>query len=204
MEKGSKFLAFAFPVNNEPDAQACLQLLKKKHPKARHFCTAIRLGQDVSIERSNDDGEPAGSAGKPILGQLKKEHLTNILIVVVRYFGGTKLGIPGLIEAYKSSTADALSKALIIRKTVYSVFEIRMRYEMYPAFKNHILQAGLPLIEEHFHEMAEFKIGFKKSGSHLELLSLLKAFSQRDFNNLEDYAQHLEITIDPLEEEYIL
>jgi uncharacterized YigZ family protein len=204
MEKGSKFLAFAYPVTNELQTQAYIQLLRKAHPKARHFCTALRLGASISIERSNDDGEPSGSAGKPILGQLKKANLTDVLIVVARYFGGTKLGIPGLIEAYKSSAADALSHARIITKMIFSVYEIKMNYLSYPAFKNHILQAGLPLLEERFNEMVNFKIGLRKSTSEKEMLRLLKSFSQRDFTNLEEYAQYLNMMIDLQTEEHIL
>lgn len=201
MEKGSKFLAFAYPVNNESDAQMNLQLLKKKHPKARHFCTAIRLGPDISIERSNDDGEPAGSAGKPILGQLKKEHLTNILIVVVRYFGGTKLGIPGLIEAYKTSTADAISNARIITRRIYTMVTLEMKYELFPALKNHVLENELPILEEVFSENAVVTIGLKKASATGDLINLLKTFSQRDFNSLEEYEDFLEIQCSTLDKE---
>ena len=204
MEKGSKFLAFAYPVNAEPECLGFLQALKKSHPKARHFCTAVRLGPDAAIERSNDDGEPSGSAGRPILGQLKKEKLTNVLVVVVRYFGGTKLGIPGLIDAYKSSTADALSGAVIVQKTIFSVYRIQMNYTTYPSFKNLILQNGLPLLEENFSDMVNFKIGLRKSSATLEMLSILKSFSQRDFTTIEEYIQNLNITLDLLAETYIL
>jgi len=106
MERGSKFHAYAFPVQTEDEVHSILQALKKEHPKARHFCSALRLYPDASLERSNDDGEPSGSAGRPILGQLVKHDLTNVFVVVVRYFGGTKLGIPGLIEAYQCRNHD--------------------------------------------------------------------------------------------------
>ncbi|MEO6132349.1 MAG: YigZ family protein, partial [Saprospiraceae bacterium] len=92
MDRGSKFLAFAFPAESEVAIAAILDKKRKEHPKASHFCSAFRLNAEASLERSNDDGEPSGSAGKPILGQLTKNNLTNVLIVVVRYFGGSKLG----------------------------------------------------------------------------------------------------------------
>ena len=114
MNSGSKFYAYAYPLTSETAASDVLSQLKKDHPKARHFCTAIRLHADGSLSRSADDGEPSGSAGKPILGQLIKYGLTNVFVVVVRYFGGTKLGIPGLIEAYKTSTEEALRQASIV------------------------------------------------------------------------------------------
>jgi len=195
MEKGSKFLAFLSPVNNEIESQVFLSSLKKLHPKARHLCTALRLGPEASIERSNDDGEPGGSAGKPILGQLIKNNLTNIIVVVVRYFGGTKLGIPGLIEAYKTSTAEAIAKASIIKKTVYSAVYIQMSYDMFPAFKNQVLQMGIPLFNESFEDHALIKIGFHKSTWENELLAFLKDFSRRDFETLEAYSQYLGVEV---------
>lgn len=204
MEKGSKFLASAYPVTSEAECLNYLQALKKSHPKARHFCTALRLGPDVAIERSNDDGEPAGSAGKPILGQLKKEQLTNVLVVVVRYFGGTKLGIPGLIEAYKLSTANALSHARIIKKTIFSIYQFQINYTTYPSFKNYVLQNQHPILEEAYHEKVHCKIGFQKGSSSTAILGLLKAFSQRDYTTLEEYGRDLEMTINLLKEEYIL
>ena len=116
MDRGSKFLAYASPVANESEANLFLQKIKKDHPKARHYCSALRLNPDASLERINDDGEPSGSAGRPIMGQLIKHKLTNAMIIVVRYFGGTKLGVPGLIEAYKTSAANAINGATIVIK----------------------------------------------------------------------------------------
>ena len=126
MERGSKFMAYAFPVSSEEESQHYLQSIIKNHPKARHFCSAMRLFPDASLERSSDDGEPSGSAGKPILGQLVKNNLTNVYLVVVRYFGGTKLGIPGLIEAYKTSAANAIAAGVILEKTVYTKVLIQL------------------------------------------------------------------------------
>lgn len=127
-DRGSKFLAYAFPVNSANDVKEQLQLLKKEHPKAVHHCYAYRLGTDGNSFRANDDGEPAGSAGKPILGQIDSAGLTNVLVVVVRYFGGTLLGIPGLINAYKTVTADALKQANIIEREIEKDIEVSFDY----------------------------------------------------------------------------
>lgn len=113
-ELGSKFLAFAYPVNNEEDIKNHIENLKKKYYDARHHCYAYTLGKNKEVFRANDDGEPSSSAGKPILGQIYSFDVTNILIVVVRYFGGKKLGVGGLITAYKEAASDALKNAKII------------------------------------------------------------------------------------------
>ncbi|GAA4455052.1 YigZ family protein [Rurimicrobium arvi] len=110
-DRGSKFLAYAYPVTEVLQVKQHLEALRKEHPKAVHFCFAYRLGTDGLSFRSSDDGEPSGSAGKPILGQIDSAGLTDVLVVVVRYFGGTLLGVPGLIQAYKTATAEALALA---------------------------------------------------------------------------------------------
>ncbi|MCL2074355.1 MAG: YigZ family protein [Marinilabiliaceae bacterium] len=129
-EKGSRFLAFAFPVSNEEIIKEHLQNLKQKYYDATHRCFAWMLGLDENNYRINDDGEPSGTAGKPILGQIKSHEVTNILIVVVRYFGGTKLGTSGLIHAYKTAAAEALTNAKIIEKTVNIFYEISFDYKV--------------------------------------------------------------------------
>ena len=204
MDKGSKFLAFLVPVTTEVEFQAFLHTLKKSHPKARHFCSAIRLGPDASLERSNDDGEPSGSAGKPILGQLVKNQLTNVVLVVVRYFGGAKLGIPGLLEAYKSSAAEAIRHARFVTRTVYSAYQIELKYELLPSFKNQVLQAGVPLLEEVFTDTAKLKLGFRSSTANEDLMKVLNEFSHRDFKTLEEYCQYLEIEVVKLREEIVV
>jgi uncharacterized YigZ family protein len=123
-DRGSKFLAFGFPVSDEDEVRSKLEETRKKYHDARHHCYAWRLGEETVTERANDDGEPGNSAGKPILNQLIKFELTNVLVVVVRYFGGTLLGVGGLINAYRSATEDALSNARIVeieRKASYSI-----------------------------------------------------------------------------------
>lgn len=127
-EKGSKFIALAYPVKNESEVKAVLAELRKVYHDARHHCYAYVLGFDKSAFRINDDGEPSGTAGKPIYGQILSADLTNILIVVVRYFGGTLLGVSGLIKAYKSASKDAIDNALIIEKTVNDVYKITFNY----------------------------------------------------------------------------
>lgn len=120
-DKGSRFLAFAYPIYSESDVKPIVEALKTKYYDARHHCYAWRLGVEASAGgvrfRANDDGEPAGTAGRPILGQLLSRELTNLLVVVVRYFGGIKLGVPGLIAAYKEATADALASAEVVERT---------------------------------------------------------------------------------------
>lgn len=128
-EKGSKFLAYAWPVENEEEAKEYINELRTKYYDARHHCFAWQLGYDGMNYRVNDDGEPSGTAGKPIHGQIRSNELTNILIVVVRYFGGTKLGVSGLINAYKVAAADALANARIIERTINKNIEIAFPYE---------------------------------------------------------------------------
>ena len=200
MEKGSKFYAYAFPVEDEEQATSHLQQIKKLHPKARHYCTALRLHPDASLERSSDDGEPSGSAGRPILGQLLKYNLTNVFVIVVRYFGGTKLGIPGLIEAYKSSAQDALSRASIAERHVYGLVKMKLSYDIYPAFHNHLKHHGILILEEKFDEAILLLIGFRKSMLEQTLMELLHQFSRMDFTSLDAYADHLGMHIEILED----
>jgi len=127
-EKGSKFITYAFPVTCQEDIKIEIDKLKKEYYDARHHCYAYMLGADKKNFRANDDGEPSSTAGKPILGQILSSELTNILIVVVRYFGGTKLGVGGLIQAYKTAAHDAISNAEIIEKTVNDIYDIHFDY----------------------------------------------------------------------------
>lgn len=129
-DKGSKFFAFAFPVNNEDQIKEHLQELRKKYFDARHHCYAYALGPGRDGYRINDDGEPSGTAGKPIYGQILSHDLTNILIVVIRYFGGVKLGVRGLINAYKAATIDALNNNVIIEKIITEVYELKFEYPL--------------------------------------------------------------------------
>ena len=127
-DNGSRFIALAYPVESEAQVKEIVSSLKKEYHDARHHCYAYRLGHRGDIFRANDDGEPSGSAGRPILGQIDSAGLSDVLVVVVRYFGGIKLGIPGLIRAYKTSTSDALASARVIEKTACRNFRLRFAY----------------------------------------------------------------------------
>ena len=127
-DNGSRFIAHAYPVSSEEEVKDIVSSLKKEYHDARHHCYAYRLGYRRNIFRANDDGEPSSSAGRPILGQIDSLELSDILVVVVRYFGGIKLGIPGLIRAYRTSTADALANAEIVEKTATERFRLRFGY----------------------------------------------------------------------------
>lgn len=127
-DKGSRFLVFAYPVQTAEQVKKHVDDLRQEHHKARHWCYAYRLGVDGNQFRANDDGEPSGSAGRPILGQIDSFELIDVLVVVVRYFGGTLLGVPGLIHAYKTSTQMALENAQIIEKNIEKTVRIRCEY----------------------------------------------------------------------------
>ena len=127
-DRGSKFIGWAIPISTEEQVKEHIERLWKEHPKARHVCYAFRIGTDGLLERSNDDGEPSGSAGKPILNQVYSAGLTNVLVAVVRYFGGTLLGVPGLIAAYKGAAAEALAVANIITHEVLAWYNITCPY----------------------------------------------------------------------------
>ena len=204
MERGSKFHAYAYPIKSEDEVTSILQALKKEHPKARHFCSALRLYPDASLERSNDDGEPSGSAGRPILGQLVKHELTNVFVVVVRYFGGTKLGIPGLIEAYKTSTANAISAGTTIEGNVISKVVINLTFESYSPFLNFCKQHSILVFEESFDNRVSLIIGFRKTDAKELLFNALKVYSKMDFKELEDYASYLDFQIQLIDREHIM
>lgn len=129
-DRGSKFLAFAYPIQSVDEFRTRLAELRKEHPKAVHHCFAYRLGIEGTQFRVSDDGEPSGTAGRPILGQIDSNDLTDVLIIVVRYFGGTLLGVPGLINAYKTSAAMALKQTSIIKKLVTKELKIQFDYPM--------------------------------------------------------------------------
>ena len=127
-DRGSKFIAYSFPVKEAGEFKKYLQLLKKEHPKAVHHCFAYRIGTDGHNFRSSDDGEPSGTAGKPILGQIDSKNITDTLIIVVRYFGGTLLGVPGLINAYKTASSLVLQCTPVVQKAVETKYELHFSY----------------------------------------------------------------------------
>jgi uncharacterized YigZ family protein len=127
-EKGSKFLAFVYPVSTVEEIKERINFLQKQYHDARHHCYAWRLGADMERYRVNDDGEPSGSAGNPIFGQIQSRELSDILVVVIRYFGGTLLGVGGLINAYRSATSDSLDQAQIVELKVYKLINVQFEY----------------------------------------------------------------------------
>jgi len=127
-EKGSKFIGFAFPINNEAELKNALDKIRTEHPKATHHCYAFRMGLNGENYRANDDGEPSGSAGLPIYNQLLANEITNVLVISVRYYGGTKLGVSGLVKAYKESAKITLEEANIITKELETEIEIKFQF----------------------------------------------------------------------------
>lgn len=160
-DSGSRFLAYAYPISSESEVKPIVDALRKEHHAARHHCYSYRIssiedgrdGPRLSSEglwRANDDGEPSGTAGRPILGQIDSRGLRDVLVVVVRYFGGILLGVPGLIRAYRSAAADALDKAAVVEKTAARRWELSFGYETMPAVMSELKASGLTLLSRDF------------------------------------------------------
>jgi uncharacterized YigZ family protein len=162
-DKGSKFSAFAFPFENESELKNFIDPLRKEHFKAVHFCYAYRIGLDKNNFRVNDDGEPSGSAGRPILNVLLSKEITNILVVVVRYWGGTLLGVSGLINAYKSATEEAIANAEIIEKTVNDVYQITFGYVQMNDIMKVVKDFDLKIRNQQFDNQCIIEIEFRQS-----------------------------------------
>lgn len=172
-DRGSKFFAYAYPVREEEEALERLAELRKEHFKARHHCFAWRFGLDGQRFRANDDGEPSGTAGRPILGQLDAFGLTDVVVIVVRYFGGTLLGASGLIQAYRESAADALRQAEIVEKMVQAFFTLTAPYALVPALMNAIKSLEIELHQEQYTDTGtQMKIGIRKSETEAKLLQI--------------------------------
>lgn len=161
-DRGSKFLSFAYPINSEEDIKPILAQLKTEHPKANHHCWAMRLGTDRSVFRINDDGEPSGTAGRPILNVLLSKNITNITVIVVRYFGGTLLGVPGLINAYRTATEEALKTANIIEKTINDIYTIGFDYQYMNEVMRIIKEDNLAVLNQQFDNTCSMKIAIRK------------------------------------------
>ena len=157
-DNGSRFIAFAYPVETEDQVKELVQALRKEYHDARHHCYAYRLGYKGDVWRASDDGEPSGSAGRPILGQIDSLGLSDVLVVVVRYFGGIKLGIPGLIRAYKTSTSDALSSAQIVEKIAAQNFGISFDYLSMNAVMKVLKDMDLPQSNQMFGERCSIQV----------------------------------------------
>lgn len=172
-DKGSKFLTYAYPVRSEVEIKEHLDALRKRYYDATHHCYAWRLGPNGESFRANDDGEPSSTAGRPILGQLLSKEVTYALIVVVRYFGGTKLGVPGLIEAYKTSAALVLENAVIEQRTVDIETEIRFSYLAMNDVMRIVKEMQPQIIDQQFDNLCTMTLSIRQSRAEqlLERLS---------------------------------
>jgi uncharacterized YigZ family protein len=166
-EKNSKFFGYAFPATNEDEIKNHLETLRKQHHGAVHFCYAFQLGTDKIQYRANDDGEPSNSAGMPIYGQIQSFGVTNVLVVVVRFFGGVKLGVGGLISAYRTSAQMALENAEIVEKTIDIFFKIDFDYKNMNKVMRIIKEKNLSIISQNMNESCEITIATRKKNAEL-------------------------------------
>ncbi|MHA4895683.1 IMPACT family protein [Pedobacter sp. PWIIR3] len=173
-DKGSKFIGYAYPILAEAEVKELVAALRTEHAKARHFCWAYRLTADRSIFRIQDDGEPSGTAGRPILNAMLSADITNTLIVVVRYFGGTLLGVPGLINAYKTAAVDAIANGDIVTKTIDDVYEIHFSYTAMNDVMRIIKDEQPKLIAQHFDNDCTIKLATRQSNLNILLSKLGK------------------------------
>lgn len=164
-EKNSKFFGFAFPITTEEEVKIHIDQLKKEHFSARHWCYAYQLGTTKIQYRANDDGEPNNSAGMPIYGQIQSFDVTNILIVVVRYFGGVKLGVGGLISAYRESAKMALEASSIIEKTIDVHFKITFDYKNMNKVMRVIKEKNLNIVSQNMNENCQIEIATRKKNA---------------------------------------
>lgn len=191
-DSGSRFIAYAYPITSESDVKPIVDALRAEHHGARHHCFSYRiniieegpegpvLGRE-GIWRANDDGEPSGTAGRPILGQIDSKGLSNVLVVVVRYFGGILLGVPGLIRAYKSATADALDKAQVIEKTATRRWSMEFGYELMPAVMGELKAYGIEIAKRVFTDncLLETPVPLSKEKQFLEHIEKIGIFKDK-------------------------
>ncbi|MVZ64348.1 YigZ family protein [Sphingobacterium sp. DK4209] len=161
-DKGSKFIAYAYPFKDESKLKEIIALLKAEHPKARHHCWAYRLTPDRTVFRVNDDGEPSGTAGRPILNVLLSQDITNLLVVVVRYFGGTLLGVPGLINAYKTATQEAIDNNVIVERTVNDIYAVHFDYLQMNDVMKIVKEYDLKVLSQNFDTSCTIHIEMRK------------------------------------------
>lgn len=183
-ERGSKFIGHAFPIETKESFKMIFQQLKKEHPKAVHHCFAYRLGSDGNQFRVSDDGEPGGTAGRPILGQIDSKQLTNIAVIIVRYFGGTLLGVPGLIQAYKSSASMALQLTPIVQKSIEINFELHFDYTIMNDVMNIIKQTGCSVVGQDTQLFCLLIVGIPKAKLD-EVLYRLSLFHKLEVKKIE-------------------
>ena len=172
-DRGSKFFGYSFPVKSEEQAKEIIDHLKKDHFNARHWCYAWQLGKDYSSFRVNDDGEPSNTAGMPIYGQLKSFDLTNILVVVIRYFGGTKLGVGGLINAYRSAAKVSLEASKIVEYTIYEQFVVTFEYPEMNTVMRLIKEHGITIKDQLLEMKCKIIISVRKK----EVMQIFDLFS---------------------------
>lgn len=171
-DRGSRFIAYAYPIADVADFKEKLAVLKKEHHKAVHHCFAYRLGLDGNNFRVSDDGEPSGSAGRPILGQIDSKELTNVLVIVVRYFGGTLLGVPGLINAYKMATSFALQTTPVVRKPVLVNYHLQFDYTQMNEVMRIIKQFDCAVLKQEAQLFYSMDVGIPKQWLQDVLLKL--------------------------------
>lgn len=182
-DRASKFLGYAFPITSAEEFKKQLQLLKKEHAKAVHYCFAYRIGTDGNNFRSSDDGEPAGTGGKPILGQIDSKSLTDIALIVVRYFGGTLLGVPGLINAYKTVAALALQVVPIIKKQIEIKYSLQFDYTQMNVIMTLMKQFNCTIITQQMQMFCDVTVGIPANRSE-EILYRLKEFQNIEINKI--------------------
>jgi uncharacterized YigZ family protein len=183
-DKNSKFYGYAFPVNTEEAIKSSLEFLRKKHYSARHFCYAWQLGVESLRYRANDDGEPSNSAGMPIYGQIQSFELTNILVVSVRYFGGTKLGVGGLINAYRSSAKLALESSIIEEKTIDIYFQLNFEYDLMSKVLRIIKENSININDQKLELNCELNISVRKSNSN-KIFKIFDSLYKVEIKSLE-------------------
>lgn len=182
-DKNSKFYGYAYPVNSESDIKKCLESTKKEHHLARHWCYAYQLGTEKIIYRANDDGEPNNSAGMPIYGQIQSFEVTNILVIVVRYYGGVKLGVSGLINAYRTSAQLALKEAIIIEKTINRHFSLKFEYKNLSKVLRMLKENQVEILNQILEINCLLEISVRKSNS-LKIFELFQNFYSVEIREL--------------------
>ncbi|MEX0988232.1 MAG: YigZ family protein [Bacteroidales bacterium] len=185
-DRGSKFMAFAWPVENESEIKSILEELWKKYHDARHHCYAWKTGTNIPTARANDDGEPANSAGKPILNQIDKLGLTNILVVVIRYFGGTLLGVGGLINAYRTATEIALQNSRIIKKLIMVTYSVHFPYPVMNDVMKIIKVYRVETYDQQFEISCSMKMAVElsKEKTVVRKLELIEGFKADKLENI--------------------
>lgn len=183
-EKGSRFLSFAFPFSDQEEIKPIIEKIRKEHHEARHHCYAYMIGHERNTWRINDDGEPSGTAGRPILGQINSHGLTNILIVVTRYFGGTLLGVSGLINAYRSAAAVSIENAEIIEATVQEFYDITFQYVAMNDVMKIIKEENINQSDQIFDLECRIKLNFRASARD-KIISRLSRIEGLKYTYLE-------------------